>query len=848
MRAVVLVIFSLFCFTTVYSQSTGFNLAKYKEFLTTHTNMSSDELLNQYDHGKFKAKISGKIAEARYLDSVFIKYKMTEDEKGLLSKNGFTVTERLSYTNMVTAFGDVWAKDLPVFISTDAVLNAFHLSYDLILKETELKFLIPKLEEFLNKLSANIGTLQKKYSSESKIIVSLKDLDIYLTVARKLLNDSYEPVFKENNDLLIHLIDNVGKQTLIIEPLFSIADRSVDYSQFKPRGHYTEQVQLTKYFKTMMWLGRIEIYLKSPIEDKTSPTAFEDERRQIIISSLLGELIQTSGAQQNYDEIEKIISSFVGEQDNITLNQLNQLFTATKAQDALFFLKDENVKLFQDYLSTQPFAEQKILSQVLSSDPLSPDQVKPASAFLFFGQRFVIDSYVTGNVVYDKILFNNQKITRLLPSTLDVLFSLGNSSVAQLLKSELDKYHYSTNLSSLRYLVDSYGEDFWGLSIYNSWLNGLRSLNPPKDRADLPEFMQTAAYWQQKMNTQLASWAELRHDNILYAKQSYSSIVGCSYPYSYVEPIPQFFSAMKQIAKLALEKFSSLSIDLTGPKFYFNSFYSTIDTLETIAKKELDAVEFSKEEKKFLSSVVYTVQGGCTTTYDGWYVSKLIYPRGYISAESGTKYIVADYHTSPSDEAGNIVGWVKHAGTGPANLCVVVAKLPGVGDVAFAGPVSSYLEYTSNDFLRLTDEEWRYKYIYYSTRPDWTNVYLADVKGNKRNQGSLLFTGINEKPGDNIIGNAYQLNVANYPNPFNPETIIHFNIPISISGELVQLNVFDIQGKQIRKLVNDQLSSGNYLVKWEGKNDHGNQVASGVYIYQLVVGKLNAVGKMNLIK
>jgi hypothetical protein len=112
------------------------------------------------------------------------------------------------------------------------------------------------------------------------------------------------------------------------------------------------------------------------------------------------------------------------------------------------------------------------------------------------------------------------------------------------------------NLAGLRYLAESYEDDFWSSSIYNGWLSAIRSLSPPDDteRKFLPEFMQTAAWWQQKMNTQCASWAQLRHDNLLYAKQSYSGGVTCSYPYGYVEPIPEFYKAVKDYALSAGEK------------------------------------------------------------------------------------------------------------------------------------------------------------------------------------------------------------------------------------------------------------------------------------------------------
>jgi hypothetical protein len=147
-------------------------------------------------------------------------------------------------------------------------------------------------------------------------------------------------------------------------------------------------------------------------------------------------------------------------------------------------------------------------------------------------------------VVYDKIRYDGNKVCRLFPSTLDILFAHGNSAAAQLLISELDQYHYSTNLASLRYLMDSYDEVFWNSSIYSMWLNTIRTLNPPEARDHLPPFMQTGAWWQQKMNTQLSSWIELRHDHLLYAKQSYTDHYVCSYPRGFVEPVPQTFESL----------------------------------------------------------------------------------------------------------------------------------------------------------------------------------------------------------------------------------------------------------------------------------------------------------------
>jgi hypothetical protein len=94
-----------------------------------------------------------------------------------------------------------------------------------------------------------------------------------------------------------------------------------------------------------------------------------------------------------------------------------------------------------------------------------------------------------------------------------------------------------------------------------------------------------------------------------------------------------------------------------------------------------------------------------------------------------TDYVVADYHTTPTDCAGNIIGAVLHAGTGPADLAIITAKAPNAETAAFVGPVMSYYEYTTVDFQRLTDEEWENTYLSQATRPVWTSSFLANESG-----------------------------------------------------------------------------------------------------------------------
>jgi len=83
--------------------------------------------------------------------------------------------------------------------------------------------------------------------------------------------------------------------------------------------------------------------------------------------------------------------------------------------------------------------------------------------------------------------------------------------------------------------------------------------------------------------------------------------------------------------------------------------------------------------------------------------------------------------------------------------------------------------------------------------------------------------------GVTTLTNTYGL-MQNYPNPFNPETIIEYQVP---ERGKVEINIYNMLGQKIRSLVNDVLPIGTYQVLWDGRDDFGNLVATGVYLYQL---------------
>ena len=88
--------------------------------------------------------------------------------------------------------------------------------------------------------------------------------------------------------------------------------------------------------------------------------------------------------------------------------------------------------------------------------------------------------------------------------------------------------------------------------------------------------------------------------------------------------------------------------------------------------------------------------------------------------------------------------------------------------------------------------------------------------------------------------------LGNYPNPFNPQTTISFSV--SESSSFVTLDIYNVKGQQVRTLVNEQLTSGFYSYIWDGKNNAGRSVTSGIYFYKMQNSDYTRTRKMILLK
>ncbi len=743
------------------SNSQDFDIKKYNDFLTKNKDMSPAQLNEMYPSTKFYSTNSTNLNNVEFYDKVDKAYKLTNDEKQILSNNSFVVSERLKQLNFLQSFLEIYHKDLPVYVSSDAILHAVHFSFDNVLKQIEGYILISSMNTILNNSREYLRLIDTN-STNFTYNQAIKDVDLYLTIAQSLnTTQNVNPIFNANINKRNEILELVKNEKPAKIQLFSEAYRVIDFSQFTVRGHYTLNSNLSAYFQMMMWLGRTEFYFENP-QNTPDQLSVNDIKRHIYFTYVLNHCIEKSKSLQLLNIVDKILTTMIAPSDNIISQNVIDVAHNIGLTLPSDLLDSNNFNKYKDGVLNLKISSQAYCSQIIRTNVNSKEQIVLPKVYLLMGQRPVFDGFVLANVSFDRILYNNHKERRMMPKTQDILFALGNNSSFQLLESDLKKYNYSSNLASLRYLADTYDSTFWQSGTYNTWLNSIRKLNIPNNRSNLPKYMQTAAWAQKSMTTQLASWSQLRHDFLLNTKQSYSSSYLCSFPYGYIEPVPEFYHSISNI----YEKISSLIFDslknnkninitnLNNISILNNNYKRICSQLESISKKELLNMKLTIIELDFIKQILYLdPQKSCTQKagVDGWYNELL----GGLSEEvfrcenqnlgelGFDESVIADVHTTPMDENENEVGWVLHCGTGRPNSAIIIAKDSSGQERAYAGPVFSYYENITNDYKRLTDQEWR-NINAEGTKPLFTNLFQTDKNGKINNNQDNLWMNNND--------------------------------------------------------------------------------------------------------
>ncbi len=604
-----------------------------------------------------------------------------------------------------------------MLITTDSILHALHSSYDALVKRLEESAFAPALEKVL--IDAHRALGESRASLEAMFGDQLDDVELHLTVAIHLLAWNPDAALAHASQTLdATAVDRVLRQIRSYKAAKTSlygSPRRVDFSQFRPRGHYTDSPGLKRYFQAMMWLGRADLAFE--LDDATG--------RQLLDSVLLAGLLDRTGGDEKLAKINSVIDFLVGRADSLTLAQLLDAMRKAGIKGLASLQGADARKRLVSELDANRAGVQAIRSQRVSSSPRDSVKTRPPAIFQLFGQRFTLDSFLLSKVVFDSIVHNGVKQGRMMPSGLDVMAALGNDTAVVLLEKQLKAHNYAPNLLGLRDYVDEKDHAYWGKNLHVLWLDTLRVLDDDfSEQKHLPEVMQTSAWQRKQLQTQLGSWAELRHDTLLYAKQSYTSSPECGYPAAYVEPYPDVYARIAHFAREANRLLGDLEPKRLGQVRKFLGRMEEITTkLQKLAEKELRAEPFTLEEQLWLKKTIdRTAYGSGPPRYDGWY------PDLFLERDASHEWdpVVADVHTDPSSRQ------VLQVGVGDVGFGLVA--IDNAGDrMAYVGPLYSYYEFRHPASDRLTDEKWQSMIAgaKVPARPAWTKPFLGDAKSRK---------------------------------------------------------------------------------------------------------------------
>jgi hypothetical protein len=713
-------------------------------------------------------------------------FTWSSEQQSKLLQNGLVVVNgRQDLRHFEDAYAKLKSSEIPILVTSDSTLHLYHLFFDQLLKNIELTSIIPMHRAMLPRLADTLASMVVALDGDTR--EAARRTLAYVSVAGALLDPDNFQVYDDVSDEVAKDLELIeAAADLDIEPILdrgctrdlacSGADLSdedyaqgnaclcEDFTQYKPRGHYTEAPDLERYFKSTMYLGRIGLRIKSPMET----------RMAALLTAALGQTRVSYGgkdlaAGEIWNRVYSVTSYFAGTSDDLTFVEYDAVLRAVCGDGYSLQDLDSADKLERLRTELEGARKPKILSGFVQA---GLDKAAQTMGLRFYGQRFAFDSYVLGQLVFDhvgpnpldpnyqtvidhldpgcRVELDGQPISdsfetcdgqtlsdwnyiccsaaklaadapevasvcRFLPKGLDVAAAFGSERARTHLKPDLDGYcGYSTELDAVTSEASDFTPEDWGKNLYTSWLYGLNPLFAG-DFAGSPTWMTGDAYRDKSLNTSLASWAELRHDTILYVKQSYTAMnAGSAAPIPppeamyYVEPLPTVYSRLADLARMTetgLKAHGMFPPAVSDPN---GQLITLLDKLTSIAKHELEGASLTQDETDTIDSIGATMEyivaslGSAVTIPAGDPPSDEPYYT-LSSSVQGDPYktaVVADVHTDGNLEQ------VLEVASGQVDWMVVVNRLADGSLGAAVGPIFSYYEFAWPMRDRLNDTQW----------------------------------------------------------------------------------------------------------------------------------------------
>lgn len=639
-------------------------------------------------------------------------YSFTDTQLTALEQIGFFVAPpatdpNVMYTEFYQAYESQRYEQTPLFVTTDSVFHIYHLVFDKMLRDLETTYFIPTLKEFtVTMVDATAQQYQVLQGTDLED-AALRNV-AFFSIAASLQGLDYTavPAAQEFVDAELALIN--AHEGTNVSPLWLRDDQAQDlqliedYSQYIPRGHYTRSTDLQNYFKAMMWYGRLTFRLKDQ---------FETQRALLVTQA-----IRTASSAEGHSALSlwQLIYDpavfIVGKADDLGIYEYGKL------SDAVFGANTD----------PSAFADQTKLDQFITEARNLPapqinsmwvwiwqDRDDVTQGFRVMGQRFTLDEYVFGQVMWRNV--GTLDKPRDLPKALDFFASMGSTEALDILHGmgESDYLNYDSQMTKVTQEVSELQIDSWTQNLYWTWLYSLQPLISEKGK-QYPSFMQTDAWTRKELATALGSWTELKHDTILYSKQVMAEMGGGlpeNPPHGYVEPNPTAYARLIALVQMTRSGLENRNLLDATTQANLDNLVDELNFLLDISQRELNGGAITDDE-------YWRIQ-----YYGGWLEAitiaaadtELEYQgRGYLEDQKSA--VVADVATG--------MGRVLEEGVGyPTSIYVV---LPNAPYQVAVGAVYSYYEFTVTPDQRMTDEGWRAQIEAGNAPalPDWTSAFI----------------------------------------------------------------------------------------------------------------------------
>ncbi len=643
-----------------------------------------------------------------------------------LTRNGFVVIPDTTEQIFVLYEEYNWGDDedeppLPNFITVDSVLHLYHIFFDFSLRsveETKLYDAAVRLTDLC------LAAAQAQYESAPE---GLKDAALrnvaYFAVARSLLGGIWSTAADLPDEAVSMANEELTKIKAHAQRLPSpILERTVHYTQFNPRGHYTRSETLQKYFCGMMWYGLVGLELDKP---KEKPELIRRHQQQaLLMTKLIGE---SEEIEELWATIYEPANFFVGGADDLTYEQYQPVMTEVYSEEVTLESLADTAKLDKFItLARAELPEPAIAPAFLEADEegeLANIAATPQGRqFRFMGQRFIPDSYAMQQLVFPLVgTLGNE---RYWPKGLDVMAVLGSERARLLLLDVYEQGQYANYESQLDKLIAEFAAEpvsKWLSNLYWGWLYSFKPLLQEKGEG-YPTFMRSEAWLDKELNTSLGSWAELRHDTILYGKQSgaemggppFIPVKGC------VEPYPEVYGRLAYLTDMSKTGLEARGILPETLARKYDDMHDLLMFLKGCSEKLLTNQELTEQEYERIQAyggelerlMLSVVEGGD----EEWGLS-----HWYEIQNEADRYMacIADVHTSGGSVLEEAVGY--------AYPIYVIVPDPDGGLQVARGGVFSYHEFEWPASDRLTDEKWidMLKAGTAPAHPEWTKSFMA---------------------------------------------------------------------------------------------------------------------------